>query len=106
MVHLPLNQNINHTLTGSLSGIQPKTSTISSSFSGWTNNTPYDSIEETYYYDAPSLGVGTYDDNKIRLESSQLFGNLDVRTSAERSLFDKAPLDSNKLGIYFLTVIH
>ena len=98
---LPLNQNINHSLTSSLQGVQPAASTISASFASWTNNTPYDSIEETYYYDAVSLGAGTYDDNKIRLESNELIGTLDVKTRAERSQFDTAPLDSKKLGVYF-----
>jgi hypothetical protein len=98
---LPLNQKINHATTSSLTGIQPKTSTISSSFASWSINTPYDSYEETQYYDAPSLGAGTFDDNKIRIEQNELIGGLDVKTRAERSQFDKAPLDSKKLGIYF-----
>ena len=99
--HLPLNQNINHAATASLSGIQPKASTISSSFSGWTNNIPYDSIEETYYYDAVSIGAGTYDDNKVRIENNVLVGTLDIKTRAERSQYDVAPIDSKKLGVYF-----
>jgi hypothetical protein len=45
--------------------------------------------------------AGTYDDNKIRLEDNDLVGTLDVKTRAERSQFDKAPLDSNRLGVYF-----
>lgn len=98
---LPLTQNINHALTSSLIGVQPKSSNISASFSSWTLNTPYNSIEETYYYDAISLGAGTFDDNKIRLESNELVGTLDIATRAERSQFDKAPLDSKKLGVYF-----
>ena len=98
---LPLNTKYNHALTSSLSGVQPKTSTISSSFASWTLNTPYDSYEETQYYDAPSLGAGTFDDNKIRIEQNELIGSLDVKTRAERSQFDKAPLDSKKLGVYF-----
>jgi len=98
---LPLNQKINHTLTSSLSGIQPVSSNITASFVGWSLNTPYDSIEETYYYDAISLGAGTFDDNKIRLEDNELIGTLDVKTRAERSQFDRAPLDSKKLGVYF-----
>jgi hypothetical protein len=101
LFRLPLTQKINHTLTGSLVGVQPATSTISASFSSWSTATPYDSIEEMYYYDAPSLGAGTYDDNKIRLESNNLVGSLDVKTRAERSQFDLAPLDSKKLGVYF-----
>lgn len=98
---LPLNQKINHTLTSSLQGSQPANSSISASFASWTLNTPYDSIEETYYYDGISLGAGTYDDNKVRIEQNELVGALDLKTRAERSQFDKAPLDSKKLGVYF-----
>ena len=98
---LPLTQKINHATTSSLTGVEPNNSGISASFASWTNNTPYDSIEEMYYYDAISLGAGTFDDNKIRLEDNELIGNLDVKTRAERSQFDKAPLDSKKLGVYF-----
>ena len=97
----PLTQKINHTTTGSLVGVQPVTSVISASFNGWSTAEPYDSIEETYYYDAISLGAGTYDDNKIRLEDNELVGVLDVKTRAERSQFDRAALDSAKLGVYF-----
>jgi hypothetical protein len=97
----PLTQKINHTTTGSLVGVQPVASTISSSFSSWSTAEPYDSIEETYYYDAISLGAGTYDDNKIRLEDNELVGILDVKTRAERSQFDRSSLDSAKLGVYF-----
>ena len=98
---LPLTQKINHTTTSSLIGVQPALSTISASFTSWSTTTPYDSLEETYYYDGISLGAGTYDDNKIRIESNELIGNLDVKTRAELSQYDKAPLDSNKLGVYF-----
>ena len=99
--HLPLNQKINHATTSSLQGVEPRQTGISASFASWTNNTPYDSIEETYYYDGISLAAGTYDDNKIRLEENELIGTLDVKTRAERSQYDKAPLDSKKLGVYF-----
>jgi hypothetical protein len=98
---VPLTQKIDHAATSSLTGVEPNPSGISASFASWTNDTPYDSIEETYYYDGISLGAGTFDDNKIRLEDNDLVGQLDVKTRAERSQFDKAPLDSNKLGVYF-----
>lgn len=98
---LPLTQKVNHTTTSSLRGVEPNQSVISASFSSWTNAEPYDSIEETYYYDSLSVGIGTFDDNKIRIESSSLVGNLDIKTRAERSQYDTAPLDSKKLGIYF-----
>ncbi len=101
MFRLPLTQKINHSQTASLQGVQPISSSLSASFASWTLATPYNSIEETYYYDSISLGAGTYDDNKIRLENNELVGALDVKTRAERSQFDKAPLDSKKLGVYF-----
>ncbi len=98
---LPLTQKFNHSVSSSLSGVQPKSSAMSASFVSWSLNTPYDSIEETYYYDAISLGAGTFDDNKIRLENNELVGTLDIKTRAEQSQYDKAPLDSKKLGVYF-----
>lgn len=101
LFRLPLTQRVNHAATASLYGVQPMSSSISASFNNWSNNIPYDSIEETYYYDAISLGAGTFDDNKIRIEENELVGALDVKTRAERSQFDRAPLDSKKLGVYF-----
>lgn len=101
LFRLPLNENINHSQTGSLLGVEPKTSNISASFIGWSSNTPYDSLEETYYYDGISIGAGTYDDNKIRIESNELIGSLSSDTRASLSQYDKAPLDSNKLGVFY-----
>ena len=103
----PLTQKVNHAATGSLTGVQPDIkTTISASFTGsgypaWTNSTPYDSIEETYYFDGISLGGGTFDDNKVRIESTELLNTLNVENRATRNAFDTAPLDSNKLGIYY-----
>lgn len=101
LFRLPLTQNIDHSLTSSLNGVEPNPSNISASFSSWTNDIPYNSYEETYYYDGISLAAGTFDDNKVRIESNNLTGTLDAYTRAERSQFDTAPLDSKKLGIYF-----
>lgn len=99
---LPLTQKINHTLTSSLSGIQPKSNNISASFSSWTNSTPYDSIEELYYFDSLTVGGSINDDNKVRIESNSISGStLHLLSKSEVSEFDTAPLDSNKIGIYF-----
>jgi hypothetical protein len=97
----PLTQNIDHSVTSSLTGVQPVTSTISASFANWTNDKPYDSIEETYYFDGISLGAGTFDDNKIRLESTTLTGTLNTENRASLNQFDTAPLDSNRLGVFY-----
>ena len=98
---LPLTEKTDHTTAVTMSGVEPNLSGITASFASWTNAEPYDSIEETYYYDGISLAAGTFDDNKIRLEDNELVGTLDVKSRAERSQFDKAPLDSNRLGVYF-----
>lgn len=99
---LPLTQKINHALTSSLIGVQPRSGSISASFNSWTNNTPYDSIDEIHYFDGISFAAGTMDDNKIRLESSELTtNNLHLTRRSEVSQYDTAPLDSNRLGIYF-----
>lgn len=97
----PLSQRIDHSATSSLNGVEPNSSGITADFASWSNNIPYDSVEETYYYDGISLAAGTFDDNKVRLESNELIGQLDVVTRAERSQYDKAPVDSKKLGVYF-----
>lgn len=96
-----LSQKINHSTTGSLLGVEPNQSGISASFAGWSSATPYDSLEETYYYDGISIAAGTYDDNKIRLTDNELVGELDVITRGTRSSSDNAPIDSKKLGVYF-----
>lgn len=99
---LPLTQKVNHALTSSLTGVQPRSSSISASFSSWTNNTPYDSIDEIHYFDGVSFAAGTMDDNKVRIESSELSSNkLQLLKRVEVSQYDSAPLDSNKLGVYF-----
>jgi hypothetical protein len=98
---LPLTQKINHSLTSSLRGVQPISSSISASFANWSTASPYDSLEETQYFDSTSAGNNTYNDNKIRIESSYLNGQLDVKQKAEVSQYDTAPYDSNRVGIYF-----
>jgi len=101
IVRFPLNENVNHTLTSSLQGVEPKYSRISASFASWTSDTPYNSQEEVYYYDGVSTGNDTLDDNKIRIENNKLVSQLSPDTRAEQSQYDKAPLDSSRLGIFY-----
>jgi hypothetical protein len=98
---VPLTQKINHSTTSSLYGVQPVSSSISASFVNWSISEPYDSIEETYYYDAISLATATYDDNKVRIEDNSLTGQLSLTHRSEISEYDEAPLDTNKLGVFF-----
>ena len=49
----------------------------------------------------PNLGPNVRVENKVRIEDSKLLGNLSVDERSELSAYDLAPLDSNKLGVYF-----
>ena len=49
----------------------------------------------------PNLGPNVRVENKVRIEDSKLLGNLAVDERSELSAYDLAPLDSNKLGVYF-----
>lgn len=49
----------------------------------------------------PNLGPNVRVENKIRIEESKLLGGLSVDERSEISAYDLAPLDSNRLGVYF-----
>ena len=49
----------------------------------------------------PNLGPNVRVENKIRIEQSKLLGGLSVDKRSEISAYDLAPLDSNRLGVYF-----
>ncbi len=101
LFRLPLTENVNHNLTSSLLGIEPNESNISASFFNWSNSNPYNSFEETYFYDAITVGNDTFDDNKIRIEDNKLIAPLSVNNRAEQSQYDTAPKDSPKLGVFY-----
>ena len=61
----------------------------------------YQRLTETYYVQAPSIGGTNTNSTKIRIEDQKLVGTLDPRTSAERSRYDYATLDSNRLGLFY-----
>jgi len=58
---------------------------------------------DTQFTKIPSMGALNLMNNKIRIESSSLNGNLDPDKSREISEYDYAPNDSNVLGTYFST---
>ena len=58
--------------------------------------TPYD---RTVTANVPSLGL-TYS-NKIRFESASLVTDLSYKTRATKKAFDNAPVDTNRLGLFF-----
>ena len=57
---------------------------------------PYD---RTVTANVPSLGF-TYS-NKVRYESASLVTDLSYKTRATKKAFDQAPIDTNRLGLFF-----
>jgi len=75
---------------------------------GTANNFPskinYTPRTEEYATYTPQVG-GIYVNNKIRLEDNEVYyGDLDVEKRVEKSAYDRASVDSPKLGIYFSPV--
>jgi len=72
--------------------------------SGFTGNRDgdFEFDEQTYFTPVPNIGPERLSSTKIRIESSSLeFGNLSPFRRSEVSSFDFAPVDSNKLGVFF-----
>ena len=61
----------------------------------------FEPVEETYYIQGVSLGANNPRSEKIRLENNELIRRLSPTNTAERSSFDFAPIDSNKLGLFY-----
>lgn len=61
----------------------------------------FEPVEETYYIQGISLGANNPRSQKIRLENNELIRRLSPTNTAERSSFDFAPIDSNKLGLFY-----
>jgi len=61
----------------------------------------FEPVEETYYVQGVSLGANLPRSQKIRLENNSLIRRLSPTNTAERSSFDFAPIDSNKLGLFY-----
>ena len=72
--------------------------------SGFTGNrdADFEFDEQVYFTPVPNIGPERLSSTKIRIESSSLeFGNLSPFRRSEVSAFDFAPVDSNKLGVFF-----
>lgn len=80
---------VNMTTNGTASGFSGNL------FNDWATQ------EERHYTAMPDLVSTRAISDKIRIESSTLLGRLNDRRKVERSQFDSAPLDSNRLGVYF-----
>lgn len=76
------------------------TSSVASNFTNVTDYpyqyTPYD---RTVTAEVPSSGFNV--SNKVRFEDQTLISNLNYKTRATRKMYDQAPIDSNRLGLFF-----
>jgi len=105
---LPLNDNVELTNSDTLDDksynrvVQMEATATTNGFGGSNN---FRSIVDKEQLKTPNIGPQRRNATKIRVEDQQLGNNLltpDTRVAV--SEFDMAPLDSNKLGIYFSPV--
>ena len=73
--------------------------------SGFTNTLVYpynfEPIDRTIVLEIPDLGSSRYSTNKIRFEEQTLVANLSPKTRSTVKAFDQAPVDSNRVGLFF-----
>jgi len=103
---LPLNDNISMTNASTLDDksaqVSYETEATTNGFGGSNN---FRSIVDLEQLKVPNVGPQRRNATKIRIEDQQLNGRLltpEARVAA--SAYDLAPLDSNKVGIYFSPV--
>lgn len=96
--------------TASIKNVAPVTSywggvtaSINSIYTG-SNSYPYqyESYERFVTAEVPQIGFVGKD--KIRLEDIELVGQLSYKQRATKKAFDRAPIDSNRLGLFFSPV--
>jgi hypothetical protein len=73
--------------------------TASNFYSAPTYPYQYIPYDRTVTANVPSLGFNV--SNKIRFEEQTLIGDLSYKTRATEKSFDRAPIDSNRLGLFF-----
>jgi hypothetical protein len=99
----------NHSVITSITSSHPDQSKLSfgtgmttfATASGFANANNYNSEVETYYIDAPSLGGNNFRSQKIRLDDNYLVRVLSPENTAQRSRFENAPIDSERLGLFY-----
>jgi hypothetical protein len=73
--------------------------TASNFYSAPTYPYQYIPYDRTVTANVPSLGFNV--SNKIRFEEQTLIGDLSYKTRATQKSFDRAPIDTNRLGLFF-----
>jgi hypothetical protein len=73
--------------------------TASNFYSAPTYPYQYEPYERIVTADVPSIGISYA--NKIRFEETELIGELSHRIRATKKSFDRSPIDSSRLGLFF-----
>ena len=96
------NKNLNTDTVGIRDVSSNQTSTLSGSHSGFTGNF-FRSVVDELKTHIPSIGALRRTTNKIRIEDNKIKSNFNLNSEhrATVSAYDTAPIDSNKVGIWF-----
>ncbi len=101
VLRIPLDNNVTYATTSSLTNIaHPQTYDYSGSTQQFGGNN-YRSLVDVEEMKVPNLGPSRRNATKIRIENTSLDGQLAYNVRREKSSQDTAPVDSNKLGVYF-----
>ena len=61
----------------------------------------FEAIDRTVVLEIPDAGSTRYSTNKVRFESQELVSDLSFKARATKKSFDQAPVDSNRVGLFF-----
>lgn len=95
-----------HTVSASISSSHPNqnrdigTVATFNGFSGGQDD-QYRSFSETHYIYTPSIGAENINNQKIRIEESSLARDLNPNARSEKSAYDDAPVDTDRLAIVY-----
>jgi len=98
---------ITASITGSIANILSENyyALLSASAGGFDSITSYpynfEAIDRSVVLEIPDLGSSRYSTNKVRFESQELVSSLSSKTRATKKSFDQAPIDSNRVGLFF-----
>ena len=95
------NQDLSSYTAGILDSRAEQEKAVSGSYVGFTGNF-YRNVVDELKTNIPSIGALNRSGKKIRLEdNNRVYGNLNANHRVTLGSFDNAPLDSNRVGVYF-----
>ncbi len=104
VLRLPLDENVNLNSSPQITNKAfPGTYNASGSAASYTKN-DYRSLVDLEQLKVPNFGPSRRNATKIRIEDHKLTGQLSPDVRREKSSQDFAPIDSEKVGIYFSPV--